>query len=574
MDATTKRVDVSIIKGKLHLTQEPREYFQSIKYDDGDVDHDHDQHYQNYIHDEDFHRFLSALRGNHHIHYVLLERRFVRNLPTGTSVSYYFAAILEAISQIPNLAELEIWSVRVPITTLCQVLPNAKSLFRLGLGLVTLTADHHDQEEGRDCTDCSGLAHHPTLQYFYLSDFRFLMENAPDESVNGDDDDDDLVENEVGDDSEPPVQPRYQTFLDSFWQALATCPRLHNVEVFSTQRAQLPWSPDGLAHLANSSNLCQLTLRRLRLTSADVIPFANRLAVAQNDDERGNDLSRSRSGLRVLNLHENKLKDDGCIAIARAVSASNTIRELDLRDNHLSVEGGRVVIPLLTSATCGSNFLVLEKLKLANNPIEDEGALLFAEALEQGQQQQQQSLSESTAAIICRLKHLDLSKATISDAGCCRLARALMVNSTLVSLDLGYNNMTNDTYLAFGDALRTANRTLVSLNLQVDRTKVEPSGCAALLQMVEENYVLETLTTSLGSNRGYDPANKARYGYYIRIFLRLNHAGRRKLLEQRGTKADWIKAIVAVQDSLHAIYYLISTNPSLCQRNENDTPEL
>lgn len=89
------------------------------------------------------------------------------------------------------------------------------------------------------------------------------------------------------------------------------------------------------------------------------------------------------------------------------------------------------------------------------------------------------------------------------------------------------------------------------------------------IAMVEENYVLETLTTSLGSNVVCD-CFLAFYGYYIRVFLRLNHAGRQKLLEQRGTKADWINAILAVKDSLHAIHYLISTNPSLCHREHND----
>ena len=550
---------LTIRKGKLFLTREPMEYFPETE--------------------EGLEQFVSSLEEREDIHYVLLERRFVRNL---SSLAWY-AAILQGICRIPNLTELEIWSVRVPLTLLCQALPCARKLVRLGLGMVTLTLEH-EEEYGVSLGDnCSALAHHPNLQSFYLSDFRVLIrdDNGDDETEGEANGRDYLLQQELEEEapsngtttttdlqqSEPdqhnqrgqPVSFRQKSMivLDSFWAALSTCPRLLNVEVFSKQSEHLPWTPRGLAYLAQCPRLEQLTLRRLKLTHEDIAPFAHQLLTHECD------MTTTWSPLRVLNMHQNELHQDGCLAIARAVAASRTIRELDLRDNHLSIQGSLQVIPLLLMP--GANHS-LEKVNLASNAIGDEGAQLVAELLEQGSSSPQSEANVSS----CRLKHLDLSRAQLTDNGCSRLAQALTVNATLLSLNVAYNQLTNRSYVAFGEALRTSNRTLVSLNLQVDRRKIDSSGCQALLRMVEDNYVLETVSTLLGA-RGYDPTkSKSGYAYYIRLFLRLNHAGRQKLLEQRGTKADWIHAMAAVQDSLHAIYYLLSANPSLCNNDPDD----
>uniref|UniRef100_A0A7S2YFL6 Uncharacterized protein n=1 Tax=Entomoneis paludosa TaxID=265537 RepID=A0A7S2YFL6_9STRA len=222
--------------------------------------------------------------------------------------------------------------------------------------------------------------------------------------------------------------------------------------------------------------------------------------------------------------------------------------ELDLRDNKLSEDGCRAVLPTLLDENAR-----LERLSLSANPIRDVGACLLAELLEDGSR-------------AVHLKHLDLARASITDAGCCRLAKSLETNTTLQTLGLAHNAMSNVTYVAFGKALKDHNRTLVSINLQCDRKKIDISGCEALLKMVEENYTMETVSTNLGTS--YELKGiKFGYSSRIRMFLRLNHLGRQKLLDQKGTKEDWINTMISVQDSIQAIHYLLTTNPSLCQRD-------
>jgi len=448
---------------KLHLVYPPEEYFG----------------------EDDFEGFLNDLKNNTVIHYVLFERRFVR----GISPSQY-EQVLHAVALLTNLVEIEIWSVKVPLSTLCAAVKNAPKLSRIGLGMVTLT----------ETTSCETLSSHPSLVHFCLSDFRFLV------------DEDDKN-------------------MDSLWEALSTCPKLLNVEVCSNQFAENPWTSAGLAKLACCGSVNFMTLRRLSLKGSDIEAFAQLIGQCP--------------ALNILNLRENKLGDDGCLSIARAV-ANSQIMELDLRDNQLSEEGTQSFLPTLLTPDCR-----LERLSLSWNPIRDVGARLLSEVLE----------DETRAP---HLIHLDLARTQITDVGCNYLAKALAINKTLQSLGLSHNPMTNKAYIAFGSVLRHDNNTLESINLQCDRKQIDESGCEALLEMVEDNYTLTTVSTNLGSSyesKSYKFACSSR----IRMFLRLNHAGRQKLLDQRGTKADWVQAIAAVQDNLFAIHYLILANPSLCQ---------
>lgn len=465
---------------KLHLVFEPQEYFEN--------------------NEDSFREFCYDLAKNTHIYYVLLERRFVRGIDDDR-----YQKVLNAIARIPNLAEVEIWSVRVPLSFVCGIMSKAPKLSRISMGMVTI------QMTSASILDCSALSHHPSLEQFCLSDFRVhTAENSDSTAFN----------------------------MDSLWEALGTCPKLANVEIFSNQSGRTLWSANGLAQLSHSPCLNQLTLRRLNLGAEDIFPLAEHLKT------RGR-----QSSLKILNLAQNRIGDDGSIAIAGATNACQII-ELDLRDNSLSQEGSVSVLPALLNRNT-----LLEKLNLSSNKIRDDGGQLLAEILEND-------------SLGLQLKYLNIARVGITDVAGCRLAQALRINKHLHSLNLAHNAIANESYVAFGGVLEKHNRTLLDMNLQCDRKNVHLSGCEALLKAAEENHFLETISTNLGSS--YE-VKSAKFGYStrIRMFLRLNHAGRRRLLgDQQGNRNAWVEALSSVNDDLHAIHYFISTNPALCQLYE------
>ena len=302
--------------------------------------------------------------------------------------------------------------------------------------------NNNDREEQ---DSCRGLAHHPSLECCYLSDFKVLEEhqngNRHAKQVHGTNDNGNEPETqqdeERGTTTTTTTTTTFET-LDSLWEALGTCPRLFNVEIFSNQCHSLssssteededdhdpivPWTPHGLAHLALCPSLDQLTLRRLNLTSADIAPLAQRLGTtptheptyadsndhSNNHNKSSNDRTTTTtpqsSCLRVLHLQQNKLRDEGCLTIALAVATTqhSAVRELDLRDNHLSEEGVHAILPLLLRSPHSR----LEKLNLASNPIGDEGARVVAESLETRQEQERQ---ESKLPGIARASSLSSS---------------------------------------------------------------------------------------------------------------------------------------------------------------------
>lgn len=87
--------------------------------------------------------------------------------------------------------------------------------------------------------------------------------------------------------------------------------------------------------------------------------------------------------------------------------------------------------------------------------------------------------------------------------------------------------------------------------------------------MIAENYILRDVCTMLAAGGLTNP--HAFYANQIRLYLRLNHAGRKHLFEGRGkegldeaSKTDWVRAIQSVNDDVNGIFYLIKANPAIC----------
>ena len=87
--------------------------------------------------------------------------------------------------------------------------------------------------------------------------------------------------------------------------------------------------------------------------------------------------------------------------------------------------------------------------------------------------------------------------------------------------------------------------------------------------MIAENYVLRDVSTMLAAGGVTNPHTS--YANQIRLYLRLNHAGRKHLFEGRdddglddASKAEWVRAIQSVNDDLNGILYLVQANPAIC----------
>jgi len=221
---------------------------------------------------------------------------------------------------------------------------------------------------------------------------------------------------------------------------------------------------------------------------------------------------------------------------------NTALLELNLRKNGLSGEGCLRVCHYL-----GSN-QDLEKLNVAGNDIGDEGALGVAALLQKHP----------------KLRALELHRTQLTDLGCAALLDVLSQNGTLLQLDLSFNEITETTYRNVERALKS-NTTLKNINLQVQRS-LKSEACQALVDLVTVNTTLEQISTLMRVRfepKDYHTVNDLMH--QMNLWLRLNHAGRKRLLEGDNVASvdEWCSALVAVDDDLNGIYYLMQLNPSM-----------
>ncbi|XP_016411621.1 NACHT, LRR and PYD domains-containing protein 12-like, partial [Sinocyclocheilus rhinocerous] len=154
--------------------------------------------------------------------------------------------------------------------------------------------------------------------------------------------------------------------------------------------------------------------------------------------------------LNILRLADCKLTDQCCKTVTFVLQSSNSLRELDLSNNHLQHSGVELFCAGLKSSNCQLNTLrlascnltdqcceilastlqssdsPLRELDLSNNDLQDSGVKL---------------LSAGLKSTNCQLNILRLSQCLVTAEGCAALASALSSNpSHLRELDLSYNH--------------------------------------------------------------------------------------------------------------------------------------
>ncbi|XP_036044972.1 F-actin-uncapping protein LRRC16A isoform X7 [Onychomys torridus] len=185
-----------------------------------------------------------------------------------------------------------------------------------------------------------------------------------------------------------------------------------------------------------------------------------------------------------LSSKDLKLSTDVCEQILRVVSRSNRLEELVLENAGLRTDFAQK----LASALAHNPNSGLHTINLAGNPLEDRGV---------------SSLSIQFAKLPKGLKHLNLSKTSLSPKGVNSLCQSLSANpltaSTLAHLDLSGNALRGDDLSHMYNFLAQPN-TIVHLDLSNTECSLE-MVCSALLRGCLQCLAVLNLSRSVFSHR-------------------------------------------------------------------------
>ncbi|XP_038189211.1 LOW QUALITY PROTEIN: F-actin-uncapping protein LRRC16A [Arvicola amphibius] len=185
-----------------------------------------------------------------------------------------------------------------------------------------------------------------------------------------------------------------------------------------------------------------------------------------------------------LSSKDLKLSTDVCEQILRVVSRSNRLEELVLENAGLRTDFAQK----LASALAHNPNSGLHMINLAGNPLEDRGV---------------SSLSVQFAKLPKGLKHLNLSRTSLSPKGVNSLCQSLSANpltaSTLTHLDLSGNALRGDDLSHLYNFLAQPN-TIVHLDLSNTECSLE-LVCSALLRGCLQCLAVLNLSRSVFSHR-------------------------------------------------------------------------
>lgn len=133
------------------------------------------------------------------------------------------------------------------------------------------------------------------------------------------------------------------------------------------------------------------------------------------------------SALTSLDLSGNRASDDGIVAIAEGVSRNTTLQSLALNRNNAQGDGiGLRGVGALSSMLSSTNSAsVLKELHLWGSNIDNDGAALLAKGIIEN----------------ASLETLDIGWNVVGDAGCFAISEALRRNEALLRIDLRNNKV-------------------------------------------------------------------------------------------------------------------------------------
>ena len=241
-----------------------------------------------------------------------------------------------------------------------------------------------------------------------------------------------------------------------------------------------------LVNLLNSHSVISLDLTKNNLGPLGCKQIQPLLAIS---DKKCNDAK-----LRRLNLHGNRIQDEGVRHLTEALIHSNCkLNSLHLSSSSISDEGVKHLAEALTHSNCKLNSLNLS----SNHGISDEGVKHLAEALTHSNSKLNilnlsdnggisdegvKHLAEALTHSNCKLNSLNLSSSRISDEGVKHLAEALThSNCKLKSLNLSSSRISDEGVKHLAEALTHSNCKLNILNLS-DNNGISDEGVKHLTE--------------------------------------------------------------------------------------------
>ena len=150
-----------------------------------------------------------------------------------------------------------------------------------------------------------------------------------------------------------------------------------------------------------------------------------------------------------------------------ALKKPNQVKVLNLRDNEIGPEGGRMIASVLQSEHCK-----LTHLDLANNRIGAEGAVNISAALQ----------SEH-----CRLTHLDFGSNFIGDQGAKSISTALeSEHCKLIDMNLERNNIGDQGAQNISTAFKSEHCRLTHIDLRMNR--ILDKAITKIANVLQNNY--------------------------------------------------------------------------------------
>ena len=148
------------------------------------------------------------------------------------------------------------------------------------------------------------------------------------------------------------------------------------------------------------------------------------------------------SGLQCLLLSDNRLADEGCTLLCKAIATrTGTLQAIDLDNNRLRRAGAEALGSLIGAGK-------VEEVSVSGNAMGDDAAA---------------TLVKGMIMSSCILSSLDISSNEAGDLTCTRLAEAVASNTTLLKLDISWNRIRGKCAACLALAL-VGNTTLTSLS--------------------------------------------------------------------------------------------------------------